>query len=258
MPGTVNLSKIAYSVLSVPYPGEKESGDLYLIEETPEKALIAIVDGAGHGHEAAVAAKIAIDTLQLHKELSVIPQVKLCHERLKKTRGAVMALASINFADETLTWLSIGNVEGILLRADSRIKPPYESVFMHPGLLGYNYSKLFAAMIPLSKGDMLIFTTDGIRNNYVLRIVNSTLSEGGYSLSRGEGQEDELSGRSIIIPEKHSNSKKRLYDNLSPLKDGLIDFTPHKLTEYISDNFIKGSDDALTAAVKYLGKEQME
>ena len=50
MPGTVNLSKIAYSVLSVPYPGEKESGDLYLIEETPEKALIAIVDGAGHGH----------------------------------------------------------------------------------------------------------------------------------------------------------------------------------------------------------------
>jgi len=129
MSKTIYLSKIAYYYSSVVLPGQKESGDLYFIKELPDRALIAVIDGMCHGAEALVAAKLIVETLEQHSELSVMSLVNLCHEKLKLTRGAVMSLASINYHDETITWLSIGDVEGILLRADPQVKPSFRRHF---------------------------------------------------------------------------------------------------------------------------------
>ncbi|OGU33665.1 MAG: hypothetical protein A2068_08980 [Ignavibacteria bacterium GWB2_35_6b] len=256
MSETGNLSRVEYSVSSVAFPGQKESGDLYIIKELPEKVIIGVVDGMGHGHEAAVAAKLAVDTLEANADQSVIKLIKLCHEKLKPTRGAVMALASINYSDETLTWLSIGNVEGMLLRADSEIKPSYENIFMCPGVIGYRLSQLNATIIPISKGDMLILSTDGIRSDYVLRIAADSQYAARQSSNLGEWSKDELISESLIGPEEPVYSKIQVYsDDLSIFQKGVMNISTKKITEYIVNRFLKGPDDALVAAVKYLGKE---
>jgi len=257
MSETIFLSSVEYSFSSSTYPGQTESGDLHIIKDLPSKLLIGVVDGMGHGHEAAIAAKAAVDTLNANSHLSVINLVKLCHEKLKTTRGAVMALASINYKEETLTWISIGNIEGILLRSDPQVKPAYESIMMCPGVIGYRLTQLYATVVPITKGDMLILSTDGIRSEYILRVAADAHP---ISIRKVENPEewskDELIQESLLGSEKPVSSKKKAYSNdISLFESGFLNLQPHVVTDYITKHFVKDSDDALITVIKYLGKK---
>lgn len=146
--------------------GEDESGDMYLVKAFTESVLVAVTDGLGHGSGAAIAARAAITTLEVYAHESVISLVELCHKALKRTRGAVMSLASFNAPNNTMTWLGVGNVEGVLLRARPDRQPASESLLKHGGIVGYNTPRLHAKVIPVTPGDTLIFATDGIHNDF--------------------------------------------------------------------------------------------
>lgn len=150
----------------VPLPGQAESGDRHLVAPTSDGALVAVVDGLGHGSEAAEAAKIAVATLHEYREESVISLVRYCHERLKSTRGVVMSLASFNVKDNTVTWLSVGNVEGLLFRAHGEGTSPFEAILMRGGVVGYHLPLLQALMVPVFHDDILVLATDGIRADF--------------------------------------------------------------------------------------------
>lgn len=157
---------IQYAIATLTVPGEKESGDRYIVVPTPARTLVAVVDGLGHGREAAEAAEVAVTTLQRFAGESVIALVKRCHEAMKTTRGAVMSLASFHAQDSTLSWLSVGNVEVVLLRQDPNASPERETIFMRPGVVGFRLPVLQAQVMPVSPDDILILATDGIRNGF--------------------------------------------------------------------------------------------
>jgi len=98
----------------------------------------------------------------------MISLLKGCHGALSGTRGVVMSVASFNARDETLTWLGVGNVEGLLLRAQPTVTPRRESLLLRGGVVGVHLPALSASIIPVMRGDTLIFATDGIRNDFVL------------------------------------------------------------------------------------------
>ena len=157
---------IDWGVVTMPMVGHPESGDHHLVKEVPEGSLLAVVDGLGHGEEAAEAAKQAIAALEAFAHESIIALLKRCNEQVRNTRGVVMSLALINVREETLTWLGVGNVEGVLLRADAGAKPSRESILLRGGLLGYQLPPLHASVVTLSRGDTLIFATDGIHTGF--------------------------------------------------------------------------------------------
>lgn len=146
--------------------GQSESGDLEIVQPIPHGMLLGVVDGLGHGMEAAIAAKEAIKTLRTAPERSVVPLVKSCHEALKNTRGATMSLAVVNTDENTMTWLGIGNVEGALIRAEPRSTPAAESLLLRPGVVGYILPPLACAVLAIAKGDLLVFATDGIQSGF--------------------------------------------------------------------------------------------
>lgn len=151
---------------SLPLPGQSVSGDLHLVQPFPNGVLMAVVDGLGHGTEAATAAQLAVATLQQNAHESVLPLLKRCHENLRATRGAVLTLASFNALDETITWVGVGNVEGVLLRPDVKGGPARDYVLLHGGVVGLQLPPLRAFVIPVVPGDTLILATDGIRNGF--------------------------------------------------------------------------------------------
>jgi hypothetical protein len=159
-------SILDWAVASQATPGEVVSGDGHLVQEFPGGALAAAVDGVGHGVEAAAAAQVAVETLQAHAHQSVLPLVKRCHEALLKTRGVVMTLASFNAVDGTLTWVGVGNVEGVLLRADPKASPAREHALLLGGVVGLQLPVLRGFVIPVAAGDTLMFATDGIRSGF--------------------------------------------------------------------------------------------
>lgn len=147
-------------------PGHPESGDRHLVQPFPNGVMVAAVDGLGHGEEAAAAAKLAVSVLERHAREPVIALLRRCHEVLRETRGAAMSLASLRAPDGVLTWLGVGNVEGLLLRAAANPKVRHESLVLRGGVVGAHLPPLHAEVVPVMRGDMLILATDGIREGF--------------------------------------------------------------------------------------------
>jgi len=158
------MSCLNWAVDTLMMPGQHCSGDQYLVTPTPDGALIALVDGLGHGEEAAAAAITAISILEQNATMNVVSLIQYCHERLRSTRGVVMSLASFNRCQKLFTWIGVGNVNGIFLsngRDSNR-----EDLLLRGGVVGHQLPHLQAAILPLGAGDTLIFNTDGVRNNF--------------------------------------------------------------------------------------------
>ncbi len=171
----LSASLIEWSAAGLGLKGQTASGDRCLVKPFPDGVLVAVVDGLGHGEAAAAAAALAVLTLESAPEESVISLVKRCHERLRGSRGAVMSLASFNARDRTMTWLGVGNVEGVLLRppdgSESEEAPDRESLLLRGGVLGTRLPALSAAVVPVRWGDILIMASDGIRSYFARAVV---------------------------------------------------------------------------------------
>jgi phosphoserine phosphatase RsbX len=157
---------VEFGVWARPFSIDDENGDCYMVKTTPDGVLLAVADGLGHGGEAAAAAHVAMSCVENYNGQGIIPLFQLCHSSMRRTRGAVMNLAFFNGTDNTMTWTGVGNVEGILIRADSSINPPRETILLRGGVLGLNLPLLTATVMPILPGDTLIYATDGIANTF--------------------------------------------------------------------------------------------
>ena len=163
----VSSTLVQHAVALTTMPGESESGDRHLVQATARGTLVAVVDGLGHGSEAARAANVAIETAADYAGQNILELLRLCHRAMLGTRGAAMVLAFIDNAERNLTWLSVGNVDGALLRGAAGKHVSDESVLMRGGVVGLRLPVLHAVVISIYPGDTLVFATDGIRSNFV-------------------------------------------------------------------------------------------
>jgi phosphoserine phosphatase RsbX len=159
---------IEWGVATLALPGEAQSGDLSLVKPVAGAVLVAVVDGLGHGAEAATAARAAVTALERHATESAVPLIERCHRALKGTRGAVMSVAVFGRPDRSMTWVGVGNVEGLLLPADGvgRSTPARSSLVTRGGIVGSELPRLHPVVVPVAPGDTLIFATDGIREGF--------------------------------------------------------------------------------------------
>jgi serine phosphatase RsbU (regulator of sigma subunit) len=163
----MKVSPVEFGVATFVLPGQSASGDQHLVCCKNDTILIAAADGIGHGEKAANAAKAAISVLESDVEEPVISLVQLCHQRLRSTRGVVLSLASIDTLHGMMTWLGVGNVRGVLLRAGAGKGKPREELLLRGGVVGAQLPPLQATVLPVAWDDMLVFVTDGIRGDFV-------------------------------------------------------------------------------------------
>lgn len=164
-------SLIEWGVAVQAFSKQPESGDGYLVESYPRGVLVAVVDGLGHGPRAAVVAKTAVAALEGHAHETVDLLIKRCHQELLGTRGAVMSLAAFSARDEAMTWVGVGNVAGLLLRADQKAARPREALLSRGGVVGYHLPSLYPAVLSIYPGDTLVFATDGLRSGFTGGVV---------------------------------------------------------------------------------------
>jgi phosphoserine phosphatase RsbX len=157
---------IDWSAAIVAVEGETVSGDMYLIRPISNGVLVAAIDGIGHGPEAAASSQVAVSVIEKNPNQSLVALVQSCHVALKNMRGVVMSLASFNKVENTMTWLGVGNVEGRLIRGNSSVGMTQDSLLLRGGIVGSNLPSLVAIEVPIASGDMVIFASDGIRNDF--------------------------------------------------------------------------------------------
>lgn len=159
-------SLIEWGVATVALPGEAESGDLHLVKRVGRGVLLCVVDGLGHGAEAAAAARTAIATVDRHASESVVPLLERCHDALQGKRGVVMSLAFLDGGTGSMTWIGVGNVEGVLLYADPAARPARASLVTRGGIVGSELPAVRADLVALAPGDTVIFATDGVGSGF--------------------------------------------------------------------------------------------
>jgi len=161
---------VEYGVAKFVLPGQGESGDHHLVCCNRSGILIAAIDGIGHGEEAANASKAAAALLRSSADEPVISLVERCHEKLRATRGVVLSLACIDRDHGMMTWLGVGNVQGVLMRADAKKGNVRESLLLRAGVVGSQLPSLQATVVPIAPGDTLFFATDGVRSDFSLTL----------------------------------------------------------------------------------------
>jgi len=102
----------------------------------------------------------------------------------------VLSLASIDPEHGLMTWAGVGNVQGALMRAGARKGSVQEVLLLRGGVVGSQLPALQAAVLPVAKGDTLVFVTDGIRGEFARR----SLRAGIPAKSRGENSGNVTAG----------------------------------------------------------------
>ena len=157
----VGLPWLEWGVAARPRPGEDVSGDAAVVEVTRETALIAAVDGLGHGPAAADAADRATAVLRGAAGEHADVLVERCHTALRGTRGAAIGIATLD--RDRLSWAGVGNVEAWLFS----VSTPPAALFLRPGVVGHALPPPQPAAITLRRGDVLVLVSDGVGRAFV-------------------------------------------------------------------------------------------
>lgn len=162
---------IEWAVSSRMLGGENVCGDLHVIATTKSGALVAVLDGLGHGEEAALASNQAKSIIEENANENLSELIERCHNGTRNTRGLAMTVCAIDSQRDELTWGGVGNVEAVLLRADSSLKD--ETLLTSSGIVGYKLPRLRISVLPLQPDDLFILHTDGISDRFVDSVFRS-------------------------------------------------------------------------------------
>lgn len=162
----MNAAPVEWGSAGQALPGEKESGDRCVVRVAGERALLAVIDGIGHGREAAQAARAVVEELEAHPDESILQLFQRCHARLRSTRGAAMTLAQYDAGTQRLRWLGAGNVRSTLLRVGTNGKPQLRDMLVYSGAVGVQLPTLEVSSLEVQPGDLLCLATDGIQDRF--------------------------------------------------------------------------------------------
>ena len=141
------------------------SGDLHVVVPFPGGTLVALIDGLGHGPEAAEAAQAAAPILRAHAGQPLGVLVQRCHEGLRRTRGAVMTVVSFD-ASGAMAGVGVGNVDAVLFRGPTATRAD-AAIALRSGVVGFRLPPLHVHTFPVERDDTLIMVSDGIRSSFM-------------------------------------------------------------------------------------------
>ena len=119
--------------------------------------LLAIIDGLGHGPEAAIAAQAAMDLLAAHAALPLAELFVRLDARLVSTRGAAIGLVQVH--GQRLRHAGVGNTRALHRRGEAVARLPSQNGIVGGGVP----ARLVVNELDLAPGDWLLLYTDGIQ-----------------------------------------------------------------------------------------------
>jgi serine phosphatase RsbU (regulator of sigma subunit) len=150
-------NRLWIGVAGRPYPHETVSGDAHTISWTGDICRITVIDGLGHGREAAEAATRAIETLDAHPTLIPAEGLQRCHTALQGTRGAAISIARLDLGRNELTYAGIGNVEGHVWQGGR-----HERLISYRGIVGSVMRTVRSFTVALEPAWTFVMHSDGI------------------------------------------------------------------------------------------------
>lgn len=157
---------LEWAAASRPLPGQRECGDLHAVFASGEQAVVVLADGLGHGPEAALSARAAVDAVREAIDAEPGRRIERAHQALHRLRGAALGVAVISRDAAEVRWAAVGNVEGLRVPGSPERARRPERFFVQSGLVGQRLGPLRQTTRPLEQGDWLLFVTDGVDERF--------------------------------------------------------------------------------------------
>lgn len=138
-----------------PCRGEVACGDAFLVVDG-DITLVVVVDGLGHGPKAREAALRFVEHADHQRQSSPQEILEAGNAAVSGTRGVAAMVAKLDCLAGTIDVAGVGNIE---LRAISRF--PITPIST-PGIVGRPVRSIREFRYPLSAGDLLVLSSDGI------------------------------------------------------------------------------------------------
>jgi anti-sigma regulatory factor (Ser/Thr protein kinase) len=148
--------------VNVPKPGEEVCGDACTVADTPAGRTAMVVDGLGHGPDAAIAANEALRLFHRHQQLPVPRILEYLHAGLRPTRGAAVAIARYDAQRSTVVYGGIGNIAGSIQTGHEMRR-----MISMNGTAGHVARRIQTFDYP-SAGGLLIMHSDGLTMHWSL------------------------------------------------------------------------------------------
>lgn len=143
--------------------GESVCGDNWSFNVDDQTITSMVVDGLGHGIDAAEAANAAVHTFNKLSDLAPVELLRRLHIALSGSRGAVGAVARIDAEKLSLTACGAGNIN-VIVAAPGTSK----YVLSHNGTLGYEVHRFEQLTYAWTNQSCLIMHSDGISGRWNL------------------------------------------------------------------------------------------
>lgn len=154
--------QIDVKVVMVAKKGEERCGDNWTAIRKGNILKFALLDGLGHGPEAALAAEKGVLAFQEHNKVLPNEQIRNIHTQIKRTRGAVAGLAHIDFNHKQMLYCGVGNISGKLMSA---AKP--RPCMSYNGIVGHTIpSTINNYIFNWERNDMLVLHSDGLSTRW--------------------------------------------------------------------------------------------
>jgi anti-sigma regulatory factor (Ser/Thr protein kinase) len=144
-------------------PGEQVCGDAWSAHEDGAGRTLFVVDGLGHGTEAAVAANAAVAQFQRSREEAPADIVQSVHLAMRHTRGGAVAVARIVWESASVYFAGLGNIAGVLITPAGQMR----RMVSHNGTAGHIARRIRAFEYPCAEG-RLIMHSDGLATSWRL------------------------------------------------------------------------------------------
>jgi len=134
--GDMNLvapCPLEFGAATRPHPAMNVNGDTFTIKQWDESALVAVIDGLGHGQFAHKASQTARNYIERHFDQPLSEIFRGSARASRATRGVVMALARFDWKKSLLTFANVGNIE---VRVIGSPEPP--KFIIRRGIVGGN------------------------------------------------------------------------------------------------------------------------
>jgi len=162
---TREAAPFAWGVVCQPLAHETACGDSWRIAAEGRRLSVLMVDGLGHGPEAAAAAAIAGETFEENSFAPATTLLNAAHDRMRGSRGGAVSVAQLDADTGSLKYVGVGNISGSVIPAGETAG---RGLFSHNGIVGVQTRKVQEFSYDALPGALLILHSDGLQGRWSL------------------------------------------------------------------------------------------
>lgn len=155
-------SRFIVGAIAIAAPGETVCGDAWAVRDHASQMSVMVADGLGHGPHAAEAGDAACEVFG-SMQGAPAQVLERAHLSLKTTRGAAVAMATLDAGASAVKFAGAGNISGRLMSGIDE-----KNLMSQHGTVGVTVRKLVDIDQPWPAHSLLVLHSDGIATRWSL------------------------------------------------------------------------------------------